>query len=272
MAWIFQGNPKYFDVDDYVARYPELIYWHAPRYRSEIAIGDRAFIWRARVESGIVASGVIVEGPVVASKVKHPEALGNDLWTTETPNADDVKVGIALDTVRLSTSEGMLLRSVVLNDSLLHTNQIIRMPNGTVFPLTEVERKRIEELWASSSKAEPEYFEPSAAEGKWQLQAHRRRERSRFLVKKKIAEFRTVHGALYCEVCLLPEIGTYPTDLSASVFEVHHLSPLSTATTPRRTTLSDLAVICANCHRAIHATADVGSNLSNLKRLFIRTT
>lgn len=39
MAWIFQGNPKIFDIDDYLARYPELVYWRAPRYQREIAVG-----------------------------------------------------------------------------------------------------------------------------------------------------------------------------------------------------------------------------------------
>ena len=61
MAWIFQGNPQKFDVDDYLARYPELIYWRVPRYQSEIVVGDRVFIWRAGSESGVVASGVVVE-------------------------------------------------------------------------------------------------------------------------------------------------------------------------------------------------------------------
>jgi hypothetical protein len=47
VAWVFQGNPKIFDIDDYVARYPELIYWRTPRHQSQITVGDRAIIWRA---------------------------------------------------------------------------------------------------------------------------------------------------------------------------------------------------------------------------------
>lgn len=47
MGWVFQGSPKQFDIDDYLSRYPELIYWRTPRYAADIAIGDRIFVWRA---------------------------------------------------------------------------------------------------------------------------------------------------------------------------------------------------------------------------------
>jgi len=268
MAWIFQGNPKRFDVDDYLARYPQLIYWRVPRYESEVAVGDRAFIWRAGLESGTVASGVVVEAPVVASKVLHPEALGDDLWFAERPDEDEPKVVISLDSIRLSPTEGMLPRAVVKEDPLLQQSTIIRMPNGTVFRLDDNECGRLEVLWAATRESEPEQSEPSATEGKQQLQAHRRRERSRFLAQKKLEEFRRIHGALHCEACALSEIGRYPASLVARIFEVHHTLPLSSAATPRRTTLTDLAVLCANCHRAVHATPDVEVNMRTITRLF----
>lgn len=260
MAWIFQGNPKRFDLDDYLARYPELIYWRVPRYGAEIAVGDRAFIWRAGSEPGIVASGTIAEAPISAAKVAHPEALGDDLWFADKPRDDEPKVGIALDFVRLSLGEGMLPRAAVKDDPLLQQGTIITMPNGTVFRLGDAERKRIEELWAGLRGIEPEEVEPAANEGRLQVRAHRRRERSRFLVTKKLDEFRRDHGSLHCEICAMPERGRYPEKLAASVFEVHHIAPLASAVTPRRTTLADLVVVCANCHRAIHATPDVEEN------------
>lgn len=265
MAWIFQGNPKRFDLDDYLARYPELIYWRVPRYQAEVAIGDRAFIWRAGLESGVVASGKVIEAPVNATKVLHPEAPGDDLWFADKPDADEPKVGIALDSIRLSLAEGMLVRSVVKDDPLLQQGTIITMSNGTVFRLSDAERRRLDELWAGQRVTEPEESEPSASEGRLQVLAHRRRERSRFLVKKKLSAFRRAHGSLHCEVCALPERGRYPEALAASVFEVHHTSPLASATTPRRTTLADLAVVCASCHRAIHATSQVEENMHAIK-------
>ncbi len=221
-------------------------------------------------ESGIVASGVVVEAPVNVSKDLHPEALGDDLWFAEKPEDNEPKVGIALDSVRLTVAEDMMLRDVVKDDSLLQRSTIIRMANATVFRLDDAERKRIEELWAATYEREPEESGPSATEGKVQLRAHRRRERSRFLVQKKLDEFRRLHGTLHCEVCALAEVGPYPATLAANVFEVHHKLPLSSAATPRRTTLTDLAVLCANCHRAVHATADVEANMKAITRLLAK--
>lgn len=261
MVWIFQGNPKKFDLDDYLARYPELIYWRVPRYQAEVAVGFRAFIWRAGPEAGVVASGTIVEAPTSVTKVAHPEALGDDLLYADKPEDYEATVGIALDSVRLSPAEGMLRRTIVKDDPLLQYGAIITMPRGTVFFLNDAERERVEVLWAGLRGSELEESETSASEGRLQVLAHRRRERSRYLVDKKLDEFRLVHGSLHCEVCALPERGYYPSALAASVFEVHHTSPLASSTTPRRTTLADLAVVCASCHRAIHATSDVDENL-----------
>jgi predicted HNH restriction endonuclease len=44
--------------------------------------------------------------------------------------------------------------------------------------------------------------------------------------------------------------------------------PLSQAESPRKTTLDDLAVVCANCHRAIHSTSRVEENFAALKKMF----
>lgn len=268
MAWIFQGNPSLFDIDDYLARYPELVYWRAPRYRSKISPGDRAFIWRAGADAGVVASGTIAEGAVEASGVLHPEALGDDLWYADKPDVDVPKVGVELDSVRLSAAEGMLMRTVVKSDPVLQRSTIVRMPNSTVFHLDDREHSRMEELWAISRDRGLGESDISASEGSLVLRAHRRRERSRFLVRKKLEAFRGEHGLLTCEVCGLRETGAYPETLAQSVFEIHHIEPLSNANTPRRTTLSDLVVICANCHRAIHATSEVESNLRTLKQAF----
>jgi len=267
MAWIFQGNPEVFKIDEYLAHYPMLIYWRVPQYPSRVMVGDRAFIWRAGPESGVVASGRVVEAPVKKSEVAHPEALNNDLWVVApVADNDELKVGIALDSIRLSAAEGMVLRSVVKNDPLLKKNKIIRMANETVFFLDEHELKRIEELWGSAYEPEPEPSNASATEGQSHLRAHRRRERSRFLVKKKLEEFRRLHGSLHCEVCAVAEVGgPYPPAFAARIFEVHHTSPLSRASTPCQTTLTDLAVLCANCHSAVHATADVENNMKAIR-------
>ena len=89
-------------------------------------------------------------------------------------------------------------------------------------------------------------------EGQRRLRIHHSRERKSQRVAK-LAEFRRVHGSLYCEACGFTST-KYPLDVQDSVFEVHHIIPLSEADGLVETRLNDLAVLCANCHRAIHAT------------------
>jgi hypothetical protein len=58
-------------------------------------------------------------------------------------------------------------------------------------------------------------------------------------------------GWLACEVCRFDFAATYGNDLHGFA-DVHHLAPLSRATGKVVTTLKDLAILCANCHWAIH--------------------
>ncbi len=90
-----------------------------------------------------------------------------------------------------------------------------------------------------------------ATEGQPLMRAHLARERSSILVEAKRRAFRSEHGMLRCEVCCVKE-SEFPSELSAACFEVHHLCPLSSLGGAAVTRLSDLAVVCANCHRMLH--------------------
>jgi hypothetical protein len=263
-AWVFQGNPKKFDINDYVARYPELIYWRTPRHGKEISIGDRAFLWRSGPEAGAIALGTVVEAPTPGSAVLYPEALGTDLWRSEEPSPEDLQTGVHLDEVRLSVEEGYVPRAAAKDDPDLAEATIITMPNGTVFPLAPLQAIALERLWGISARDDGASLPFSAAEGMRTVRAHRRRERSAALRDRKLAEVRVTHGRCFCALCGIDEVVKYPSALGARIFEVHHLAPLARAAMPVRTTLADLAVLCANCHRAVHATPAVEENYAAL--------
>ena len=52
--WIFQGHPDAFDVDTYLKEQDDIL-WSVRQHRGEIHIGDHVLIWRAKVNSGVVA-------------------------------------------------------------------------------------------------------------------------------------------------------------------------------------------------------------------------
>lgn len=93
----------------------------------------------------------------------------------------------------------------------------------------------------------------SAIEGEPRLVEHFRRERDRSLVALKKRHALRSEGVLRCEACGFRGCDAY-VGIDHDVFEVHHLRPLSATAGPVRTELCDLAVLCANCHRAIHRT------------------
>ncbi|MEV6953963.1 HNH endonuclease [Streptomyces sp. NPDC051183] len=76
------------------------------------------------------------------------------------------------------------------------------------------------------------------------------RERSPALRRRKLAQIRKQGLPFACSVCAFDFSRTYG-PLGEDYIEVHHVLPLHIAG-PRDTRLSDLALLCANCHRMCH--------------------
>jgi hypothetical protein len=91
----------------------------------------------------------------------------------------------------------------------------------------------------------------SFAEGRELLRLHRHLERNPTLVQRKKVQVLARNGNLVCEVCDFDFALTYG-PIGYGFAECHHLRPLAEIRTERRTTLSQLAVVCSNCHRMLH--------------------
>ena len=113
--------------------------------------------------------------------------------------------------------------------------------------------------------------EAEAEEGRVLSRMHLTRERSRKLVKERKKLAKAEHGKLACEACGFDFLVAYG-ERGDGFIECHHTKPLSTLEPGGRTHVRDLAVICANCHRMIHARAP-WLTVPELKRLVrARTT
>lgn len=102
---------------------------------------------------------------------------------------------------------------------------------------------------ATARETDPTEPDMEFAEGRLVTELHRRRERDPRLRKRLLAT-RKRKGGLCCDMC---GIGPYidDDDLRDAIFEAHHVIPLSTAM-EGKTRLSDVALLCANCHRVMH--------------------
>jgi hypothetical protein len=108
----------------------------------------------------------------------------------------------------------------------------------------------------------------SAVEGDPKLVFHLRRERDDALAYAKREAMRGADGHLECEACGFLAHRVYP-GLSGDVYEIHHRLPLSQAAGKVTTRLKDLALLCANCHRAIHRT-DPLMSVENFRAVFFQ--
>ncbi len=83
------------------------------------------------------------------------------------------------------------------------------------------------------------------------IRRHVTRERDRRLRQRKIEAVQLRGQGLACEACSFDFARTYG-ERGRGYIEYHHVVPLHVTGT-RSTRLEDLALLCANCHRMIHA-------------------
>ncbi|MGW0501711.1 HNH endonuclease [Micromonospora sp. NPDC003241] len=107
-----------------------------------------------------------------------------------------------------------------------------------------------EEVEAESASNDPDLDEISVREGGVTLRAHLRRERNPKLRRQKLADAKRRGVAIACEVCGFDFQRVYG-DRGRDYIECHHRIPLHVSG-ETNTRLSDLALICSNCHRMAH--------------------
>ena len=92
----------------------------------------------------------------------------------------------------------------------------------------------------------------SAKEGKVLTRVHKIKERNRKIVSHKKNQAFLANGKLSCEACGFDFSEAYGIR-GEGVIEAHHNKPLHTLNPQTKTTLNDLTLLCANCHRIVHA-------------------
>lgn len=91
----------------------------------------------------------------------------------------------------------------------------------------------------------------SAEETRRRLVAHHKIDRSRKLRQAKIQAHIADHGTVFCENCTFDFAKVYP-KLGDGFIEVHHKKQLALLMPNEKTFISDLMLLCANCHRMVH--------------------
>lgn len=93
-------------------------------------------------------------------------------------------------------------------------------------------------------------------EGAFRLHLHLKRERNSKLVADAKREWLSSDPLLRCEVCRFSFVERYG-ELGKSFVEGHHRTPLKDVAPGTKTSVADLAPVCANCHRMLHRADDI---------------
>ena len=98
----------------------------------------------------------------------------------------------------------------------------------------------------------PAEDEEEAEEGRVITALHRRYERDEKIVRRKKHQTLTVSGRLACEACGFDYEQHYG-KRGAGFIECHHTKPVHMLKPGDKTKMTDLRLLCANCHRMVHA-------------------
>ena len=128
-VWIFQGNPKNYDVVAAIEALDSLT-WAVNQHPKQIKIGDRAYLWLSGSDGGIVASGTIICDPEMRKPdLSDPHNRGYFLNSEEY-----LAVAIRIER-KLTLSK--VPRAVLLADERTKKLEILTHPAGTNFHVTK---------------------------------------------------------------------------------------------------------------------------------------
>lgn len=138
--WIFQGNPKYYDV---IRAVDELdsIAWGVNQSGKQIKAGDKVYIWQSGKEAGIVASGTITTDPKM-----HESEKDDPYNITFHDEIDDSEfLAVNIDIERRFT-KNIIYRTLLKADKRTCKMEVITYPGATNFRVKDAEDTVIESV------------------------------------------------------------------------------------------------------------------------------
>jgi 5-methylcytosine-specific restriction protein A len=241
--------------------------WSTGGVRS-IHEGDRLFLLRQSAEPrGILAAGFAV------SEVyddKHYD-----------PNIPQDTTYVDVDFTTILPLEHLMPRAVLDETPLAAMYWSIARSGTEIKPRNDAPGRdelvaALEQKWAEhlamvgGSVPDPAITNNTVVgiEGTKRLRTHEYKERDRKIVALKKQQAVSQFGELRCEVCGFVFKRVYGC-IGQDYIECHHTVPLAQLCEGHRTTLDHLALVCANCHRMLHAGGGVRS-VADLKALLLR--
>jgi 5-methylcytosine-specific restriction protein B len=160
-VWIFQANPKRYDLLEFLARHstqPGMVDdWTLRQHAKDVSDGDTVLLWTAGDQAGIYATGT-----VVGESFMRPRQD----WEPENAPPESTTINYRLDHIL----DHPVLRRDLLNHPALKDLSVIRQPQGTNFPVTEQQWKVLCPLIESPSGAQAAPSPPERIDRSYDLE------------------------------------------------------------------------------------------------------
>ena len=125
-VWLFQANPAKYDIDSALAELAE-ISWVVRQYRSDIQIGDRAYLWKSGPDGGVVATATVASEPEISAE-------DDDRFVLEPGVFSKPELRVLLRVVDVLPQP--IRRSDLLEHPILKKLGVITFANATNFAVT----------------------------------------------------------------------------------------------------------------------------------------
>ena len=157
-CWIFQCNPKYYDLLR-ALREKETLRWSINQYAKQIQTGDKVYLWMSGSDGGIVASGKVESAP----EKRAPDP--NDAYWMDghRPTEEYPCVDISLER---KFADSVISRSVLSADERTKKLGILLFPQGTNFHVAREQEAVIESILEGAYVRVPATSDDATAEGK----------------------------------------------------------------------------------------------------------
>lgn len=137
-SWIFQTNPKYYDLENALKSLKELAF-EINQHKNDIHVGDKVFLWQSGANAGIVAVAKVITEPKV---IPMPDFEKPFVKVPERFSKDTERAYVRVERLLGQT----ILKETLLVHAVLSDLTILKAPQGSNFSLLPEQADAIEIL------------------------------------------------------------------------------------------------------------------------------
>ncbi|HII06454.1 MAG TPA: EVE domain-containing protein [Methanotrichaceae archaeon] len=136
--WVFQSNPKYYDLAGAINELTEIT-WAVNQYKKQIHAGGRVYLWESGKDAGILAVATVLSDPDYISDDDKDKKF---IRSGEKFSEKGLQVSLHIDFVLPER----IMRKDMLDHPVLRSLEVITFPNATNFAVTKEQARILNEL------------------------------------------------------------------------------------------------------------------------------